>query len=303
MSTSAPPHVPPSEARPHAGFSRIDHRGAPLAVHLKYADSDFGSSGQYMAETFGRTPSHLFVLQLHDYPDCNAWRDGRHFRAPLLPKNSFFALDLRHEWQTEVGAPFHNIHLNLTQSALDELAEEACGRGADIGLESFATFDDPTLLHLALALMPAFDRPGDLSTLFAEHISTAIGLHLLQRYGGRGDCSRRLTGRLAPWQERRARDYMRAHLDRDIDLRVLAAACGLSPAHFAKAFKRTVGMPPHRWLLRQRVEKACDLLLHGNQPLDAIALACGFADQSHMTRVFSRAIGAPPGAWRRARRS
>jgi transcriptional regulator GlxA family with amidase domain len=45
------------------------------------------------------------------------------------------------------------------------------------------------------------------------------------------------------------------------------------------------------------------LLLSTSEPLEAIALACGFADQSHMTRVFTKAIGSPPGAWRRARRS
>jgi AraC-like DNA-binding protein len=92
-------------------------------------------------------------------------------------------------------------------------------------------------------------------------------------------------------------------LDADIDLQTLAAACGLSPGHFGKAFKRTLGLPPHRWLLRRRIDRACEMLLHTEERVGTIALRCGFADQSHLTRVFTRAIGVPPGAWRRIRRS
>lgn len=296
-------HPQQVEARSHSGFRRILHRGVPLAVHLRYTESDFGSSGPYMADTFGRMPAYLCVLQLHDYPGSPGWRDGRAFDAPALPVDSIFLLDLRHAWQTRVRAPFDNIHLNMTQSSLDEVAEECGGGRVEIGVKSFAPFHDETLRHLALSLAPAFHRPAEVSSLFAEHVATAAAVYLIQTYGDRPDAVRRLGGTLAPWQERRARDFVRAHLDADIDLKILATACGLSPAHFAKAFKRTVGLPPHRWLLKQRVESACDLLLHSREPLEAIALACGFADQSHMTRVFSKAMGTPPGAWRRARLS
>lgn len=290
------------DARSHLGFSRVMHRGAPLALRVRYDRPDFGSSGAYISETFGRTPASLCVLQLHEFPSTDAWREGRHFCAPRLPKDSFFLLDLRETWQTEVPAPFDNIHLNIVQSCLDDAAAElACS--SELGFESYSLFYDDTLRHLALSLLPALRRPAEVNALFTEHVALAVALHLLQRCGAKPDVGRRLRGGLAAWQERRARDYIRDHLDADIDLRLLASDCGLSPAHFAKAFKCSVGMPPHRWLLKQRVDRACELLAHGNDRLEAVALACGFADQSHMTRVFSRATGVPPGAWRRMRRS
>jgi AraC family transcriptional regulator len=62
-------------------------------------------------------------------------------------------------------------------------------------------------------------------------------------------------------------------------------------------------LPPHRWLLARRIERAQELLLHSALSLDRIAAACGFADQSHFSRVFSRQIGIAPSAWRRQRRS
>lgn len=288
-----------ADAPRHSGFSRILHDGQPLALRVRYGGNDYGSSGEYVSDTFGRTDALLCVLQLHDFPAANGWREGRHFRHPVLQRDSFVMLDLRETWQTEVAAPFDNIHLNITRQILAETAE-TCGGAPDLDFESFVPFEDETLRHLALSVMPALRRPTEISALFVAHLASAAALHLLEKYGTRGARFRGAGGGLAPWQARRARDLIREHLDADIDLKTLAASCGLSPAHFAKAFKRTMGVPPHRWLLRQRVERAQEMLLAGREPLNAIALACGFADQSHMTRVFSRAVGMPPGAWRRA---
>lgn len=257
-----------------------------------------------MAETFGRAPSFLCVVQLHDFPPADGWRDRRHFRVPHLAAGACHILDLRHEWQTDVPHPFENVHLNITQTALDELAEEHGIRQVEIApTPAFGGESDQTLRYLALSLIPALQRPGELNALFADHVVTAAGLHLAQAYGAIDLAATRPRGGLAPWQEWRAREMMLASLDADIGLASLAAACGLSPGNFAKAFRRTVGMPPHRWMLRQRVNRAQEMLLRSNEPLDAIALDCGFADQSHLTRVFARATGVSPGAWRRMRRS
>ncbi len=290
-------------ARPHGGFARVLHRGVPLALRVKYEGSDFGSSGPYMADTFGRTAAVLCVLEMRGYPSANGWCNGRHVVVPHLPRGSFMLLDLRHTWQTEVSTPFDSLHLNVTQASLDALAEECETPTVDLTFAPFATLLDEPLRHLMLSIVPSLQRPDHLSALYAEHIALAAALHLLQTCCDRRDAGRRLAGGLAPWQEKCAREYLRAFLDSDVDLQPLAAECGLSPGHFAKAFKRSVGMPPHRWLLKLRVEHACHLLLHSNERLEAIALACGFADQSHLSRVFSKALGVSPGAWRRAHRS
>ena len=73
-----------------------------------------------------------------------------------------------------------------------------------------------------------------------------------------------------------------------------------SVSHFSRAFRRTVGVAPHNWLLMHRVEVAKEKLAHSRLSLLEVALACGFADQSHLTRVFTGMVGVSPGAWRRA---
>jgi transcriptional regulator GlxA family with amidase domain len=85
----------------------------------------------------------------------------------------------------------------------------------------------------------------------------------------------------------------------DVDAASLAELCGLSVDQFNKAFKAATGIPPHRWLLRERVGRARELLVRSDLSISDIAACCGFADQSHLTRVFKNHIGASPGAWRR----
>jgi AraC family transcriptional regulator len=106
---------------------------------------------------------------------------------------------------------------------------------------------------------------------------------------------------LAPWQLRRAMDFMRAHLSGNISLEQLASLCDLSVSYFARGFKNGTGVPPHRWLIEMRLDKAKDLLLNTKMPLAEVAVACGFADQCHLTRKFRRATGDTPATWRRER--
>ncbi len=78
----------------------------------------------------------------------------------------------------------------------------------------------------------------------------------------------------------------------------MASACGLSRGYFVKAFYQTTGLPPHRWLIVQRVERAKEWMRNPNLPLSMIADACGFADQSHFSRTFMRLTGVSPRRWR-----
>jgi AraC-like DNA-binding protein len=108
------------------------------------------------------------------------------------------------------------------------------------------------------------------------------------------------TGALAPWQERRAREIMRARLATRLSIADVARECRLTPSYFAKAFRRTTGMSPQQYLTDLRVREAKGLLLSSTLPLADIAIICGFGDQSYFTRVFTRSVGTSPGGWRRA---
>jgi len=125
---------------------------------------------------------------------------------------------------------------------------------------------------------------------------------LAATYGNLGIRAREKGG-LTAWQLMAAKELISENLAGDIGLALIARECGLSPTHFARAFKESVGLPPHQWLLVRRVEVAKDLLRRGNMSIADVALETGFADQSHLTRVFSRLAGVTPKAWRVLRSS
>jgi transcriptional regulator GlxA family with amidase domain len=111
------------------------------------------------------------------------------------------------------------------------------------------------------------------------------------------------SGGLAPWQVKLALRLLLGNLGDNLPVARLAGVCGLSPSYFIRAFRVSMGLPPHRWLLHYRIKRAQELLEQTNESIAAISADCGFADQSHLTRVFHDLVGASPAAWRRQRRA
>lgn len=109
-------------------------------------------------------------------------------------------------------------------------------------------------------------------------------------------------GGLSPAMKHAVCEFVESHLDEKISLDTLASLAGLSPHHFARAFQQSMGLPPHRYLLRRRLEHVQKMLRDTQLPLSQIALAAGFSDQSHLARHFRRATGMPPSLARSAAR-
>jgi len=109
-------------------------------------------------------------------------------------------------------------------------------------------------------------------------------------------------GGLSPAMQHTVCEFVESHLDEKISLNTLASLAGLSPHHFARAFQQSMGLPPHRYLLRRRLEHVEKMLRDTQLPLSQIALAAGFSDQSHLARHFRRVTGMTPSLARSAAR-
>ena len=94
----------------------------------------------------------------------------------------------------------------------------------------------------------------------------------------------------------RARDYVAAHAVERIGLKEIAAVAGLTPWHFARAFRQRFGLPPHRFQLSIRIDVARRLLADGVSGSE-VAHRTGFADQSHFIRHFKRITGTTPASY------
>ena len=195
-------------------------------------------------------------------------------------------------------------HLYLSEEYLRFLSVE-CGCPATskpMLRDDRVMYDDDEMRHLVKAYLGrACNKADEPSRLEMDSRANLIGLRLLSLHldksKSRGNVIR--TGILADWQVKRVRDYIAENLHRDISLADLATLIDLSAEHLCRAFRRTVGVPPHQWLLRCRIEKARTLLTRKDLSLTEVALEIGFSGQSSFGAAFRRATGTTPSAYRR----
>lgn len=199
-----------------------------------------------------------------------------------------------------------NYVLDLLTFEIPSAALERWAR--NVGIKSFgglryengARGHDEVFQGFAACVLPYMHDPATAPRLFIDYVLQAVCTYAARRFGIDRDPPVH-SGGLAPWQERRAKEMIEAHLDAQISLKALAEECRLSVSHFTKTFRQTVGQTPHQWLMDRRIDRAQGLLLSGNLSLSTVAANCGFSDQSHFTRAFAKRVGASPGAWRRSR--
>ena len=165
-------------------------------------------------------------------------------------------------------------------------------------LRTFAGLEDRVAYRLTRLAERELQAGGSGGRVYIDSVATALTVHLLRTYGGDRRIERRLGG-LAPAQVRRVTEYVAAHLAENVGLAELAGVAGLSPHHFGGAFKTATGMSPHQYVIERRVERAQELLRHGELSLAQVAFAAGFSSQSHLTTNFQRVTGITPARFRR----
>ena len=158
-------------------------------------------------------------------------------------------------------------------------------------------FEDRDLWETALKLKTQIDKPQP--NIYAEALGVVLAHELIRLNGAITEAPH---GGLAGWQQKRLVEYIDAHLDEEISLKDLANIANLSPYHFARAFKRSFGEPPHHYLNGRRIERAKTLLENPARSVTEIALAVGFADPVSFAAAFHRLAGTTPTKYRRGLR-
>ncbi len=160
-------------------------------------------------------------------------------------------------------------------------------------------FFDQTLWETAkkLKARAEIDEPG--GRAYVDALGLVL-LHELARADETPAISAPVRGGLAGWQQRRVAGYIDEHLAEDIPLAELARLAQLSPYHFARAFKQSLGLPPHRYHIGRRIERAKHLLSDRDLSVTQIALTLGFQETSSFTATFRKFAGRTPTEFRRA---
>jgi AraC family transcriptional regulator len=160
-------------------------------------------------------------------------------------------------------------------------------------------FYDRDLWETALKLKSLVESPGSMQHQYAEALGIVL-THELVRINGGAEL-RGLAGRggLASWQQKRVVAYIEEHVADDISLATLADLARLSSYHFCRSFKRSFGMPPHRYHASRRIERAKQLLVDRELSVTTIAMDIGFNDTSTFSAAFHRLTGQTPSRYRR----
>jgi AraC family transcriptional regulator len=245
----------------------------------------------------------LTVITLQPLNSFTLMRSGKSLQVPTSPRGTFGVHDLRYAYSSPMLRRVFTLNLVFSKAFLQDMRPSSARRAMDLLKDHVAyDFADETLLHMALAVLPEFQRPEAANHLFVDQMMLAAATHLIGRYGEKHS-SVAAPGRMSARHEHLAKEFLRSSLRSNVTLSDVSSACGLSSAYFSRSFKKATGVTPYRWLLLQRLELAKTLLQATDDTLQEVASACGFSDQSHFTRTFTRLQGASPGAWRRLRRS
>lgn len=236
--------------------------------------------------------SHLVIVQL-DRPTHFEWQQDGRSEMVRLPAGHISVFPAMQPYSVRCHDTREFLSISIDPTFLLCSAQDTFQAGR-FELIPRHGVDDPLVRAVALALMDEVrsDYPG--GRWYGESLGSTLAVHLVRHYSTAHTRVRQIEDGLARQQLRVTLEYVEQHLAEDIPLQTLSAVCELSAFHFARLFKRSVGLAPHQYVIQRRVERARELLLTSRQSVAQIAQQVGFCDQSHLTIHFKRAFGMPP---------
>jgi AraC family transcriptional regulator len=261
-----------------------------------------GSAEVVQATTSGRiefgfhAPFHLLIAY-----EQGIRRDGETF-VEGLPSSKLREVRRRltfvpaghqfREWQ-EAHTPGRIAYFYFDPARMHSSSESLVARP----FAPLLFFEDGMLWDWMMKAAALVER-GSANQRYCEALGTLLA-HELERINTRPP-NLPVRGGLAAWQQRMVTDYVEEHLAEPISLNELAQLVRRSVYHFCRAFKKSFGVPPHRYHTIRRIERAKSLLAEPACSVTEIGLMLGFSETSSFTAAFRRMTGLTPTAYRRS---
>lgn len=168
----------------------------------------------------------------------------------------------------------------------------------DVPLAADWELKDQHIATLMMALHADLEDGQPAGHLYGEMLAATLAAYLVKRFSIRPVAAKRAAGGLPKARLKHVVDFISAHLGDEIRLDTLASIAGMSQHHFSDLFRCSIGLSPHQYVIRQRVERGKQMLRDTDLSILEIGLATGFADQSHFTKIFRRVARVTPRGYR-----
>jgi len=236
-------------------------------------------------------------LQLTGAAAMEWWSEGQNRLERTAPGSMILlapGTQDRLRWQGDS----ERLILSLNPVLLQNLANHE-GELGPLDFRNRWSFEDGSLAHLMTEMGRERASGWRLGKLYADLLELDIAHLMLRRYAATPIRFADRKGHLPAPKLRRSLDFITDNLDRDLRLDEIAKQVDLSPAHFAREFKRTVNRTPYQYLLDQRISRAKSLLKITNRTVQEIGLQSGFSSPVNFVRAFRERVGVTPGAWQK----
>lgn len=281
-----------------------DDRSVAIAQALDWPGVLLEAGQNDVAEVDDVTFAHHYIgLNADRSPVTIEIKEQNGYRPVTLPPGV--------GWMNPAGQPFSlrvrsagphaYVRISIDPLRFDRLVSGSGDYATPVALRRTFGIGGPQVRHLLSALAEEAKAGTPSGLAFVDTLTSALGIQIMKQAGAAAPIPAPARGGLAPAVRRRVLELMDASTAAHLTIDVLAREAGLSPAHFARAFKESVGRAPHQHLLTLRLDRARRLLDVPGAALSDVALQTGFADQAHFTRFFKRQFGITPGSLRRLR--
>jgi AraC family transcriptional regulator len=243
---------------------------------------------------------HAPVAILHlqtGAPARHEWRSAGKLHRTFITTGSIHLLPPGPERSLANRDPTDAIVLSIEPAFLNRVVEDSLPNGRFELVERFA-FEDGQIERLIRALHAEARVGAPTGKLFGQSLANTLAIYLAERYSASPPRFEQLRGGMPKARLNRLLEYISAKLDEDLSLQALAEIAGMNYYYFARLFKQSMGLSPHRYILKQRIERAKELLRISGMTVLEASVRTGFVDQAHFAKVFRRVVGVRPTQYR-----
>ena len=245
-----------------------------------------------------RYSQHHIILNLKDEPHrLENWRDGEH-RDFTYHKNEIIVTPAGVESGWKWHAKSKCIIITLDPAKFEQFAQTELGILLSTEqLKDLPQFLDEDITQSGIQLKESLQCHLGSQVMFESYARIFL-VKLILKYGLQEE-EYNFSKSFTAQHYKQVLDYIAINYGDNILLEDMAAEANLSPSHFSRLFKQTIGQSPYQFLMAYRVEQAKKMLGKPNALMIDIALYCGFSDQAHFSRTFKKIEGLTPKQYRK----